>query len=114
VIPSFWRDTITRLRAPLIADEYGTPSTARDWGHAVSTSISNCSVQPAASSEYDLGRESVTLRWRVFAPAGTDLAAGDRTLFDGDTYELDGDGQAWPSATGGLDHIEALMKRVVG
>jgi hypothetical protein len=114
MIPSFWRDTITRVRAPLVTDEYGTLSTERDWAHGVETAIANCSVQPVTSKEYDAGREAVTIRWRIFAPAGTDLLASDRVRFSSVLYELDGDGQAWPSATGGIDHVEALMKRVVG
>ena len=114
MIPSFWRDTIAILRAPLVTDEYGTPGTERDWAHPTTTTVATCSVQPLASSEYELGREAVTVRWRIYAPRGTDIRAGDRVTFDGETYEADGDGQEWPSPSGELDHVEALMKRREG
>lgn len=114
MIPSFWRDSIDVLRAPLITDEYGTPSAERDWAHQTTTTYATCSVQPLASTEYDLGREATTVRWRVFGPPGMDIRSGDRLLFNGETYEADGDGQAWPSATGDLDHVEAVIKRREG
>ena len=108
------RDEMTRIRAPLVADEYGTPGTARDWANATETVIDGCSVQPVSGREYDQGREAVTIRWRVYAPVGSDLAAGDRVRFAGELYEVDGPGRDWPSPTGGLDHVEALLKKVVG
>lgn len=114
MLPSWWRDSITVLKAPLVTDEYGTPGTERDWAAATSTVVEGCSVQPVAGAEYDQGREAVTVRWRVYAPAGTDLRAGDRVVYRGDTYDVEGDGQAWPSATGGLDHVQALMERHAG
>lgn len=99
---SFWRDTITRLRAPLVPDEYATPANQRDWENATATEIAGCSVQPVTGLEHDQGREAVTTRWRVYAPAGADLQAGDRVTFAGETYEVDGPGQDWPSPTGML------------
>jgi hypothetical protein len=113
-MPSFFRATITRVRAPLIADGYGTADKERDWTHASQLVITGCSVQPAGGSEYKIGREAVITTWRLYAPAGTDLVAGDRVIWDEDLYDVDGDPQSWPSATGQLDHVEAILRRVVG
>lgn len=110
----FANTSITRLRAPLIADEYGTPSAERDWAHATSTVITGCSIQPLIGAEYEVGREAVTVRWKIYAPAGTSLLAGDRVVYGGETYEVDSDGQEWPSPTGNLDHVQAVLKKVVG
>jgi hypothetical protein len=114
MMPSFFRATITRVRAPLVADAYGTADKERDWANATRTTITGCSVQPSSGSEYKLGREAVITTWRLYAPDGTDLLAGDRVIWDEDLYEVDGDPQRWPSATGQIDHVEVLLRRVVG
>ena len=103
-----WPDPVTRIRAALITDDYGTPSAERDWATAVSTTIHGCSVQPVPGAEYELGREAVVSRWRLFAPTGTELLATDRVAWSGATYEIDGDVQAWSN------HTEAFLKRVTG
>jgi hypothetical protein len=113
MMPTFARQTITRVRGALVADGYGS-LTERDWTNAVSTTITGVSLQPMPSSEYERGREAVLTAWRLYAPAGTDLEAGDRIVYDGDTYDIEGDSQNWPSPTGQLDHVEAVLRRVVG
>ena len=112
---SFARDTITRLRAPLVADGYGTPASLRDWANASELDIPGCRVHPAGSSEVNAqGRETVAVALRAFAPAGADIAAGDRVEWEGATYEVEGDPQSWPSPTGGLAHLEFGMRKVAG
>ena len=113
--PAFWRDSIEVIRAPLVTDEYGTSGAARDWENAVTVTVSGCSVQPESFSEYPAeGREASVTRWRVFTPPGADIRAGDRIRYAGALFEVDGDGMAWPSASGCLDHVEARIKRVEG
>lgn len=114
MLPSWWTEQVTFLAAPLVTDEYGTPGTERDWANAVPTVVEGCSVQPVQGSEYDQGREALTVRWRVYAPAGTVVTGDMRATYRGDTYDVDGDGQAWPSATGALDHVQVLLERSRG
>lgn len=106
-----WRETVTRIRAVLVPDEYGTPGINRDWTNATEIDIPGCEVQPLPSTEYDAGREAVTTRWRLFAPVDADIIASDRVRVDGTVYEADGDVQLWGWGT---PHIEALLKRTVG
>lgn len=113
-LPSWWAETVTFLAAPLVADEYGTPGTERDWPAAVATVVPGCSVQPVQGSEYDQGREAITVRWRVYAPPGTVITGDMRAVYEGETYDVVGDGQVWPSATGALDHVQALLEKVSG
>lgn len=109
---SFHRDTITILRASLVDDAYGNQ--VPDWSTPVSTAVTGCRLQPERAGEYVLDREAVTTRWRLFAPAGTDLRATDRVEHAGEVYEVDGDPQRWPSPTGRLAHVEALLRRTEG
>jgi hypothetical protein len=108
------RQTVTRLRAPLIANEYGLEASKRDWEHAESLEIRGCSVQPSVYPEYDRDREAVTIGWKLYAPTSAGLLASDRIVSDGLTYEIEGEPLTWPSPSGQLDHIEAVLKRVVG
>jgi hypothetical protein len=107
----YWRDSITRVRAPLVTDEYGTPTSERDWANATETVIEGCGVYPVAGKEVTEAREAIVTRYKVFAPGGTDLLASDRIIFDGKTYEVDGDVTDW---TMGSEHVEALLRRVEG
>lgn len=106
-----WRGSITRIRAALVTDEYGTPTAERDWASATETAINGCSVQPVPGKEYALGREAIVTRWRLFAPGGTDLLATDRVRYGGLIYEVDGDVVTF---TEGSPHVEAVLTRVVG
>ena len=58
--------------------------------------------------EYTINREAIVTRWQLFAVAETDIVASDRFRSAGVIYEVDGDVQVWS------DHVEALLKRVVG
>jgi hypothetical protein len=104
-----WNDTITRIRAPLVEDEYGVAAGRRDWDHASELRIPGCSIQPISGSKYTLDREAIVARWRLFAPDGADLQATDRIRSDGLVYEIDGDVQAWEGS-----HLESFLRRVIG
>jgi hypothetical protein len=49
----------------------------------------------------------------LFAPTIADIKAGDRIVFDGKTYEIDGDVRIQPSVLN-LDHIEITLRRYNG
>jgi hypothetical protein len=111
--PEVASQTVTRLRAPVATDTHGDAYT--NWDSPVTLTISGCSVQPVTGDEYNLGRESVTSRWNLFAPPGADLRSSDRVRHDGVDYEIDGSVQKWADTTGaGLDHLFCLLKKVEG
>lgn len=108
----FHRDTITVLRAELVTDAYNNE--VFDWPNAARTDVSGCRVQPDRGTDNTLDREAITTRWRLFAPAGTDLLATDRVEHQGVVYVVEGSVEDWPSPTGRLAHIEALLRRTDG
>lgn len=111
---SFERDTVTRVRAPLVTDEYGQPTSQRDWTAATRTDINGCGMQPLPGYAYTLDRDAVVTRWRLVAPPDADLVSTDRIEWGGSTYEVDGDVESWSSPTGNLAHIKALLTRRSG
>lgn len=85
-------DSITRLRAPLVAGQYGNQT--RDWANAASAEfLVHWSAQLAAQSVAEVvGDEARTaVRVKIFGYADLDLEATDRVVFEGDTYEVDGE-----------------------
>lgn len=110
---SFHTDTITRLRAPLVEDEYGNQ--VPDWPAAEpGVPITGCRVQPERGGEYTIDREAIVTRWRLFAPDGADLLDTDRVRHGGVDYDIDGSIERWPSPTGALAHLEARLRKVEG
>jgi hypothetical protein len=107
--------SVTVLRAPLVVDKYGNPSTVRDWANAVPTVVNGVSVQPAASTEVDADRQTVTTGWRLITRKGTnlDLLPSDRVITDGITTEVDGEVAKFLLGYR-VHHVEALLKRVAG
>ena len=105
---SFWRQTITRLR-PGTTTSRG--STIYDWTKPDALTITGCHVQPATTSLTQDGRVAGIMDgMTVYAPAGADIKAGDRIVFDGETYEIQGDPLQWPGAVA-LDHIQLNVRR---
>lgn len=112
MLPSFARESVTRLRAPLVEDEYHNE--VQDWSGASPLTITGCLVQPLSSSEYTIEREAITTRWRLFAPTGSDVKATDRVVWRGDTFEVEGDPQTWDSPSGATSSMQALLRKVTG
>lgn len=112
MLPSFFRQTITRIR-PGVKQVRG--SSVPDWEHASTLVINGCSIQPASTSLSQDGRvlgiaDAIT----AYLPAGSDVAAGDRIQFGSDIYTINGAPRVWPSATGGLDNIQLALERWSG
>lgn len=111
MIPTFARQTITRLR-PGTTTSRG--STIRDWTTATALQIAGCSVQPTATSMSMDGRVEATAETlTAYLPEGSDIKEGDRVIFDGDTYEIDGKPKKWTGAVN-LSHIQIVLKRWEG
>jgi hypothetical protein len=64
----------------------------------------------ANGADYD---RTVT-RWRLFAPAGTDLVTTDRIQQGSLDLEIDGEMVTWPGPDGQPHHIEVMLKRFGG
>jgi hypothetical protein len=88
-----------------------------DWDHATATTLDGVFVSPVAEPEQlAAGRDTVITRWRLQVPldAAEGLPAGalqatDRVVYDGKTYEVDGQPERWPSPTGTMDHVDAFL-----
>lgn len=113
-LPSWFRETVVRLRAPYVVDEYGNEASSRDWDLATSLDISPCSVQPMVGSEVLEDRDASVNRWIIYAPSGADIKPTDRVIHSGITYEVKSDIRRWPSASGGLDNTQLELERVDG
>ena len=109
MVLSFWTQSVTRIR-PGTRTERG--STVFDWNNADEKVIGGCSVQPASTSLSQDGRVlGVTDGLTAYLPPDADVQAGDRIVFGGKTYTINGDPLAWPSATGDLDHLHLNLVR---
>lgn len=110
--------SIAVLRAPLVVDDYGNPSTERDWGNATRTPYSGVNVQPigdAPSSEAVGDRPTVITGWKLITSRGMDLdlLATDRVEHGGITTEVVGEVARYYLG-GRVHHVEARIKRVTG
>lgn len=111
MLPSFCNQTVTRIRP---ATKTVRGSVVPDWGNANSKEINGVSMQPASTSLSTDGRVlGISDRYTLFAPPTADIKAGDRIVFDGKPYEIDGDVRIQPSVLN-LDHIEITLRRFNG
>lgn len=113
MLPSFCNNTVTRIR-PGTTTSRG--STIFNWSSTAVTEkdISGCSMQPSGTSLSEDGRVlGIQDTYTLFAPSDADIKAGDRIVFDGKTYTIDGDVRVQPAAMN-LDHIEVTLKRYKG
>lgn len=99
MLPSFCSQEITRVRPGTKTDTRGT--VIPDWSpSAVSEAvIKGCSVQPASTTLSQDGRvlglfDGLT----AYLPEGADVQAGDRIIFGGDTYTINGEPRRWQGA----------------
>lgn len=107
-------DTVTVVRAPLTADRYG--GQIRDWTAATRTDYPGVCVQPVSSTEDVRDRELLIGKYTLFTSRGQDidLLATDRIEWNGLTLQVDGDPNRWPAPGGGVHHVEASLKGVIG
>lgn len=112
MLPSWASDSITILR-PATTTSRG--STISDWTRATSTNVGGCSVQPASTSLSQDGRVlGIADGWTAYIPPGTDVKAGDRIVYNGETYTINGEPRAWTSPTGRVTHIQLNLQRWSG
>ena len=86
-----------------------------DWSNSTRAIIEGCSVQPAGTSLSQDGRVlALTDGLTAYIPPDADVKAGDRIEYAGEVYTINGAPRAWPSASGGLDHIQLNLERWSG
>lgn len=107
-------ETITILRAPLVASSRDN-SQQRDWPNAVTHDLLQCNVQPFILSEkytaeINTEREYLTVLFKVWAPAGSDVLYTDRAQWRGTEYEILGLTGNWDHIMGGEHHKSFLLR----
>lgn len=113
MLPSFCNQEITRVR-PGTKEERG--STIPDWDPTKvdEKKIAGCSIQPAATSTtYDGRVLGISEQLTAYLPEGADVQAGDRIVFDGATYAINGEPKTW-TAAGNLHNIQLTLSRWEG
>ncbi|MEV6102621.1 hypothetical protein [Nocardia sp. NPDC051981] len=113
---SWFRDTVVRLRAPLVTDAYG--NRVRDWAAAGRVPMSGWRVQPVQGTRLKtaetIPREGLERMRRAFGPHGADVVRTDRIEWAGSVWEIDGDVDPWRGPSGRIAHIELMLTRVEG
>ena len=98
MLPSFAKQTIVIVR-PATTTSRG--STIFDWSpdKVTKKTVNGCSVQPASTSLSQDGRVlGISDAWTAYVPEGTDVKAGDRIEFDGQTFTINGEQRVWTGA----------------
>lgn len=112
MLPSFMRQTIIRIR-PGVKTLRG--SDIPDWNNVTRMTIKGCSVQPASTSLSQDGRVlALSDGLTAYLPPNADVKSGDRIEYAGEIYTITGAPRVWPSASGGLDHIQLNLERWQG
>lgn len=112
MLTSFANQTIDVVRPKKTTTSRG--SEIPDWSDAKKTTVTGCSIQPASTSLSQDGRILGTADgWTAYVPEGTDVKAGDRIEFDGESYAIKGEPRKWtgPSRT---SHIQLNLVRWEG
>ncbi len=109
MLHSWCNHTITRIR-PGVMESRG--SSVPDWNNASSLDIAGCSVQPASTDSVLDGRvNGVAESLIVYVPDNADVLAGDRIVYEGNTYIIDGEPKIWQSPTGRVSHMQLQVER---
>ena len=108
---SFWRETITVQRAA-VTTKNGME--VFDWSHAAEHTINRCQVTAQATSrDYDRTLQVPDHR-TLRAPYDADIKAGDRIVWNGDTYEIEGEVFHTRSPLGGASSTRCTLARWEG
>lgn len=109
---SYYTDTVTRQRATTTIDEYGNLSRSFPGDQVT---FNNCRVQPRISIEQVTeDREMTEQVLGLYTPIDADIIATDRVVFNGDTYEVHGDGQKHRGVTGATSHAHFRIRKIDG
>lgn len=109
-------ETVTRQRPGLETDPYSGEDVEQDHEAHYELEIPGCAFNPGGSSEpLEAGRSAVITRPEVYAPAGSDILAGDRLVVRGVAYDVVGDVAVWVSPfTGWAPGVAVTLQKVDG
>ncbi len=107
-------ETITIVRASLVASSRDN-SLQRDWDAATTHTLKGCNVQPFILSEkytaeVNNEREYLTVLFKVWCPAGSDVIYTDRATWRGTEYEVLGLTGQWDHIMGPEHHKTFLLR----
>lgn len=101
---------VTIRRAGAATDRYG--DTPPDWTAASDVATTGWLTQLDDGEDFT-NRDAYTSTWRLFLRPGETIAAGDRVIADGATFEVDGPPQRARTREA-VHHIEATLRAVEG
>ena len=109
---SFMKDSVTRYRAPITTyngqDKY-------DWANAVAKTIPNVQVVAQSTARVFEDRTlNISERYTLRGPYDADIMAGDRIVWNGNTYEIEGEVFHTKSPTGRVSSTRCTLVRWVG
>ena len=109
---SYFTDTIVRQRATTTTDSYGN---VKRTYPGTQVTITRARVQPRSSIEHVTEDRDITEETLgVYVPIDSDIIATDRIVWEGKTYEVHGDLQAYRGITGAAAHSYFKMVKVDG
>ena len=109
---SFFKDSVTVKRAA-IAVKNGMEY--RDWSKASDHTITKVQITAQATSrDFDGRVENVSDRRTLRASYDADIAVGDRVIWNGETYEVDGEVFHTKSPTGRVSSTRCTLVRFTG
>jgi len=112
MLPSFMTMTITRKRASVTTSR---GSEVFDWTKTTDLTINNCLVEPGGGSLSLDGRElGIMQGLTAILPPNADVKAGDHIVYDGNTYEIDGEPKIFSLPTGTVTNMQLNLKRWQG
>lgn len=111
-LPSWAKQSITRVR-PGTTTSRG--STVPDWNNTETAVISGCSVQPASTGLSQDGRVlGISEGLTIYLPPGSDVQEGDRIVYEGKLYTINGEPKVWQSPTGLVSNMQINVERWSG
>ena len=109
---SFFRDEVIRRRAAL---KVKNGQECQDWDNANEITIKNVQVTAAATSrELDERTLNVSDRRTLRAGYDADIQAGDRIVWNGEVYDIDGEVFHSKSPTGRISTTRCALMRFKG
>lgn len=108
---SFWKGSVTVRRAPIILKN---GQETFDWNNASDHTVERCQITAQATSrEYDRTLQVPDHR-TLRAPYDADIKAGDRIIWNGDVYEIEGKVFHTASPAGGASSTRCTLARWEG
>ena len=109
---SFMNDTVTVLRAPII-EKNGMEK--RDWSNADDFDVTDVMITSQNTSrDFEDRTLQVSDRRTLRANYDADIKAGDRIVWNGSTYEVEGDVFHTKSPTGRVSSTRCTLVRWAG